>query len=57
MLDFSDNAVENQHNLICARNFKNIKKVIATGNPFAVDGNYKGLEMEIHARTGGQLIV
>lgn len=35
-LDFSFNSVENQHNLICARNFTELKKLIVTGNPFAV---------------------
>lgn len=57
VLDFSYNSVENQHNLICTRNFKNLKKVVATGNMFATTGNYKGLEMEIQARTGGELII
>lgn len=51
-LDFSFNIVENQHNLICARNFKNLKKLIVTGNPFAVQKQHQGLEMEIYARTG-----
>lgn len=36
VLDFSYNVVENQHNLICARNFKNLKEIIVTGNPFAI---------------------
>jgi Leucine-rich repeat (LRR) protein len=57
VLDFSFNNVENQHNLICARNFTELKKLIVTGNPFAVDNEYKGLEMEIYARTGAELIV
>lgn len=52
LLDFSFNVVENQHNLICARNFKNLKKLIVTGNPFAVQKQHQGLEMEIYARTG-----
>lgn len=33
-LDFSYNIVENQHNLICARNFTSLKKLYITGNPF-----------------------
>jgi len=37
VLDFSYNMVENQHNLICARNFRGLKELIVTGNPF-VDG-------------------
>jgi hypothetical protein len=57
ILDFSYNSVENQHNLICARNFTELKKLYVTGNPFAVDNEYKGLEMEIYARTGAELIV
>jgi hypothetical protein len=44
-LDFSYNIVENQHNLICARNFVSLKKLYITGNPFAIDNQYKGLEM------------
>lgn len=52
VLDFSYNSVENQHNLICARNFRNMKFLIVTGNPFAVIKEHKGLEMEVYARTG-----
>lgn len=48
--------VENQHNLICARNFKSLEKIIVTGNPFAMYNETQGIEMEIHARTGGKLI-
>jgi Leucine-rich repeat (LRR) protein len=44
-LDFSFNNVENQHNLICARNFISLKKLYITGNPFALNNQYKGLEM------------
>ncbi|KRX01511.1 hypothetical protein PPERSA_01414 [Pseudocohnilembus persalinus] len=55
-LDFSYNFVEDQHNLICARNFKNLKILIVTGNPFAILGKHLGLEMEFKARTGGDLI-
>lgn len=55
VLDFSYNAVENQHNLICARNFRNLKKLIITGNPFSIKAEHKGLEMEVYARTGKQL--
>lgn len=44
-LDFSYNAVENQHNLICARNFVSLKKLYITGNPFALNNQFKGLEM------------
>ncbi|CAD8060912.1 unnamed protein product [Paramecium sonneborni] len=55
-LDFSYNIAENQHNLICARNFTNLKKIIITGNPFGITKDHQGLEMEIHARTGGILI-
>ncbi len=35
-LDISFNIVENQHNLICARNFKCLKTLAVTGNPFAI---------------------
>jgi len=56
IFDFSYNIAENQHNLICARNFSNLRKIIVTGNPFGVMKEHKGLEMEIHARTGGVLI-
>lgn len=52
ILDFSYNIVENQHNLICARNFVSLKKLYITGNPFAVANQFKGLEMEVFARTG-----
>ena len=57
LLDFSFNSVENQHNLICARNFTELKKLIVTGNPFALNNEFKGLEMEIYARTGAELII
>lgn len=56
-LDFSYNNVENQHNLICARNFISLKKLIITGNPFASNNQYKGLEMEVYARTGAEVII
>lgn len=55
-LDISYNIVENQHNLICARNFKSLKTLAVTGNPFAVAKQHKGLEMEVFARTGAKLI-
>jgi Leucine-rich repeat (LRR) protein len=42
-LDFSYNIVENQHNLICSRNFVSLKKLYITGNPFALNNQYKGL--------------
>lgn len=42
-LDFSYNFVENQHNLICARNFTSLKKLYITGNPFVEMNQYKGL--------------
>jgi len=51
-LDFSYNIVENQHNLISARNFLNLRTLEVTGNPFAVNKAHKGLEMEIYAKTG-----
>ena len=51
-LDFSYNIVENQHNLISARNFVNLRTIDVTGNPFAVGKAHKGLEMEIYAKTG-----
>ena len=56
-LDFSYNNVENQHNLICARNFVCLKKLYITGNPFATNNQYKGLEMEVYARTGAEVII
>ena len=56
-LDFSYNIVENQHNLICARNFVSLKKLYITGNPFALNSQFKGLEMEVYARTGAEVIV
>lgn len=56
-LDFSFNAVENQHNLICARNFVSLKKLYITGNPFSLNNQYKGLEMEVYARTGAEVII
>lgn len=49
--------VENQHNLICARNFTSLKKLYITGNPFVEVNQYKGLEMEIYARTGAEVVV
>lgn len=36
VLDISFNAVEHQHNLICARNFHSLKLLVITGNPFAI---------------------
>lgn len=51
-LDFSYNIVENQHNLISARNFQNLQSIDVTGNPFAILKSHKGLEMEIYAKTG-----
>lgn len=51
-LDFSYNKAENQHNLICTRNFKNLKVLVVTGNPFAFLGQHKGLEKEIYMRVG-----
>lgn len=51
-LDFSYNIVENQHNLISARNFANLRIIDVTGNPFAVGKAHKGLAMEIYAKTG-----
>lgn len=56
-LDFSFNHVENQHNLICARNFVSLRKLYITGNPFALSNQYKGLEMEVYARTGAEVII
>ncbi|EAR88235.1 hypothetical protein TTHERM_00023940 (macronuclear) [Tetrahymena thermophila SB210] len=56
ILDFSYNAVENQHNLICARNFRNLQKLIITGNPFSIKNEHKGLEMEVYARTGAIVV-
>ncbi len=55
-LDFGYNSCENQHNLICARNFKNLKILIITGNPFGIMKQHKGLEMELYARTGCVII-
>jgi hypothetical protein len=55
-LDFSFNKAENQHNLICARNFKTLKVLIVTGNPFAAVGQHKGLETELFTRIGAILI-
>lgn len=55
-LDFSYNRAENQHNLICTRNFKSLKVLIVTGNPFAFKGQHKGLEKEIYMRVGAILI-
>lgn len=51
-LDFSYNNVENQHNLISARNFQRLQSIDVTGNPFAIAKSHKGLEMEIYAKTG-----
>ena len=55
-LDFGYNSCENQHNLICARNFKNLKVLVITGNPFGIMKQHKGLEMELYARTGCVII-
>ena len=55
-LDFGYNSCENQHNLICARNFKSLKVLIITGNPFGIMKQHKGLEMELYARTGCVII-
>lgn len=55
-IDFSYNRAENQHNLICTRNFKSLKVLIVTGNPFASLGQHKGLEKEIYMRVGAILI-
>lgn len=55
-IDFSYNKAENQHNLICTRNFKSLKVLIVTGNPFAFLGQHKGLEKEIYMRVGAILI-
>lgn len=51
-LNFSYNIVENQHNLISARNFLSLKSIDVSGNPFANNKAHKGLEMEIYAKTG-----
>jgi Leucine-rich repeat (LRR) protein len=51
-LDFSYNRAENQHNLICTRNFKSLKMLIITGNPFGFFNQHKGLEKEIYMRVG-----
>lgn len=56
-LDFSYNKAENQHNLICTRNFKTLKILIVTGNPFAFLGQHKGLEKEIYMRVGMCLFI
>ena len=56
-LDFSYNRAENQHNLICTRNFKGLKVLIVTGNPFAFKGQHKGLEKEIYMRVGMRRII
>lgn len=56
-LDFSYNIVENQHNLISARNFVSLKMMDVTGNPFAIRNAHKGLEMEIYAKTGNNTSV
>ena len=55
-LDFSYNSVENQHNLICSRNFRKLRVLDITGNPFAVIKEHKGLEMEVFARTSAKVI-
>ena len=55
-LDFGYNSCENQHNLICARNFKSLKVLVITGNPFGIMKQHKGLEMELYARTGCVII-
>lgn len=56
VLDFSYNAVENQHNLICARNFRNLTRLVITGNPFSTKNEHRGLEMEVYARTGAIVV-
>ena len=56
-LDFSYNRSENQHNLICTRNFKSLKLLIVTGNPFAFFNQHKGLEREIFMRVGNPLFL
>ena len=56
ILDFSFNIIDNQYNLICSRNFQSLKTLIISGNPFAVHNQYKGLEMEVVARTGALVI-
>lgn len=43
ILDISFNQVDNQHNLICVRNFQNLRKVTITGNPFAEAKETEGL--------------
>lgn len=54
-LDFSYNIVENQHNLISARNFQSLQTLDVSGNPFAKAKMHKGLEMEIYAKTGSHI--
>jgi hypothetical protein len=44
-------------NLICARNFSNLKRLYITGNPFAHSGKYDILESEIDLRCHGARVV
>lgn len=55
-LDFSNNIVDNQHNLICARNFESLKELIVTGNPFAKLNLVDALRLEIYTRTGAVVV-
>ena len=34
-----------------------LKKLYITGNPFAINNQFKGLEMEVYARTGAEVII
>ena len=34
-----------------------MKKLYITGNPFALNNQFKGLEMEVYARTGAEVII
>jgi len=55
-LNLSYNLVDNQYNLICSRNFQNLRQLDISGNPFAKLSQHKGLEMEVIARTGATII-
>ena len=55
VLDFRDNSVDDQQQLICARNFSSLKKLYVTGNPFC-SYPFDYLKDELAKRVGAELI-
>ena len=54
ILDFRNNAVDDQLKLICSRNFTNLKRLLVTNNPF-IDYPYDYLEEELQMRVGAEV--